>query len=123
MKNENKETRLVSAFNVRWFALGLLVMAVVWAVCLVGTHLIWSHGGGGVAQAMLSLGLLTVFPLVGAVGLFAYAVRVSGVRRWMLVNVGLGIAVGGILLTGFMLANANRRAAITSIFVSSNIVE
>ncbi len=120
MKNESKETRLASALNMRWFVAGLLVMAAAWGASLVGTHLIWSHGGGGVAQAMLSLGLLTVFPLVGAVGLIAYAVRVSGVRRWMLVNVGLGIAVGGILLTGFMLANANRRAAVESIFITTN---
>ena len=120
MKNESNETRLVSALNMRWVAVGLLVMVVVWAVCLVGTHLIWSHGGGGMAQAMLSLALLTVFPLVGAVGLIAYAVHASGVRRRMLVSAGLGIAVGGILLTGFMLVNANRRAAVENIFCTTN---
>ncbi len=123
MKNENKETRLVSAFNVRWFAAGLLVMAAAWGVSLIGTHLIWSHGGSGVAQAMLSLGLLTVLPLASA-GYFAVcAWRAVGVRRRMFASIGLGFVVGGILLTGFMLSNANRLAAVEAIFVAGNTVK
>ena len=116
MKNENKETIPVHAFSTRCFAVGLLVMAASWTVCLVGTHLIWSHGGGVMAQATLSICLLTVFPLAGAIGLAACAWRAIGVRRRMFASVGLGIAVGGILLTGFMLSDVNRRAAVESIF-------
>jgi hypothetical protein len=123
MKNENNETRLVSAFNVRRFAAGLLIMAAAWGVSLIGSLLIWSHGGSGVAQAMLSIGLLTVFPLGGALGFASCAWRAVGVRRRMLASVSLGFVAGGILLTGFMLADANRLAAVEAVFVLGNIVE
>ena len=117
MKSEvKKETKPVSAFNMRWFATGLFVMVAAWGVSLLGSHLIWSHGGSGVAQAMLSICLLTVFPLAGTIGLAACAWRAIGVRRHMFASVGLSIAVSGILLTGFMLADMNRRAVVESIF-------
>ena len=124
MKNEvRKEIRPMSASSMRWFAAGLLVMAAAWGVSLIGTHLIWSHDGSGVAQAMLSLGLLTVRPLASA-GYFAVcAWRAVGVRRRMFASIGLGFVVGGILLTGFMLSNANRLAAVEAIFVAGNTVK
>ena len=115
MKN-NKEKMPVSVFSTRCFMVGLLVMTAAWAVCLVGTHLIWSHGGSGLAQAGLTLGLLTVFPSVGAVGLIALAVRTIGAYRRMFVSVGLGMALGGALLTVVMFSSANRRAAVERIF-------
>ena len=123
MEDENNETRLVSAFNSRWFAVGLLIIAVAWGVSLIGTHLIWVHGGSGAAQAILSVGLLTVFPLASA-GCFAIcAWRAIGVRRQMFASVCLGFLVGGVLLTGYMFANANRCAAIGSLFTSVNVVD
>ncbi len=120
MKSKNNETRLVSASNARWFAAGLLVMAMACGVCLIGTHLIWSHGGSGTAQAMLSIGLLTVLPLGGALGLAFCAWRAIGVRRQMFASASLGVLIGGILLTGFMLASANRLAAVEAIFAPGN---
>ncbi len=112
-----------SVFNMRWFAAGLLIMAAAWGVSLIGSHLIWPHGGSGVAQTMLSLGRLTIFPLGGALGLAFCAWRAVGVRRRMLASISLGFVVGGILLTGFMLGNANRLAAVEAIFVAGNTVE
>ena len=120
MKNESKEARLASALNMRWFVAGLLVMAAAWGASLVGTHLIWSHGGSGVAQAMLSLALLTVFPFGGALGLAFCAWRAIGVRRRMFASASLGLLIGSILMTGFMVSTANRRAAVEAIFVPGN---
>ena len=113
MKSEvRKETRPMSASSMRWFAAGLLVMAAAWGVSLIGTHLIWSHDGSGVAQAMLSLGLLTVFPLISAGYFAACAWRAIGVRRRLLASISLAFVIGGMLLTGYLFANANRRAAV-----------
>lgn len=117
MKSEvKKETKPVSAFNMRWFAAGLFAMVAAWGVSLIGTHLSWAHGGRGVAQAVLAICLLVVFPLAGTIGLAACAWRATGVRRRMFAGVGLGMALGGALLTVVMFSSANRRAAVERIF-------
>ena len=116
---ENKGKRPVSAFNMRWFAAGLLATGAAFGVCLAGSHMIWRGGGSVVVQAMFSVVLLTILPLASA-GYFAVcAWRASGLPyRMKLASVSLGFALGGILLTGFMLADANRLAAVHAVFVS-----
>ncbi len=120
MKNENNETRLVSAFNVRWVAAGLLVTGAAFVVCLACTHMVWSSGGSSKAQILISVCLLAVFPFASAFASAIFAWRAVGVRRRMLASISLGLVVGGILLTGFMLSNANRLAAVKAIFVSGD---
>ena len=112
-KNEvRKETRPMSAFSKRCFAAGLLVTGAAFLACLVGTHMIWSTGGSSEAQILMSVCILAIFPFASAAVSAICAWRAIGVRRRMLASISLGFVVGGMILTGYLFANANRRAAV-----------
>ena len=121
MKNENK-TRLVSASNVRWFVVGLLVTGAAFVACLVGTHMIWSSGGSSKAQILMSVCLLAVFPFASAFVCAIFAWRTPTARQ-KLASISLGFVLGGLLAGYLLLSNANRLAAVKAIFVPGNTPE
>ena len=98
----------------RWFAGALAAMGLAFVACLVGTEAM-SHGQSRNLQAMTSVALLTVLPLALAV-LLAVAAWLARAHRARLLGACAGFAVAGAALTGVMLANANRRAAVLDLF-------
>ena len=124
MKAEKDEIGTRVVFDTRWFMVALAVMGAAFVACLVGTEVVWRLGGGKEAQILLSIISLAAFPLASAVTLAIFAWRTtSATRRVAFMSACIGSLVGGLLLSGFMFANANRCAAIGSLFTSVGIVD
>ena len=124
MKTEKDGIGTRVVFDTRWFMVALAVMGGAFVACLVGTEVVWRLGGGKEVQPLLSLISLTAFPLASAVTLAIFAWRATcATRRVAFMSAGIGSLVGGLLLSGFMFANANRCAAIGSLFRSVSVVD